>query len=611
MSKIQAKEAWGTRLGLILAMAGNAVGLGNFLRFPIQAIQNGGGAFIIPYLVSFVLLGFPLMLVEWSTGRYAGLRGHHSSPFVLQSLDKRPYWKYIGVIGLFSNIVIASYYCYIESWTLSYVYHSIIRTFDGMTEIQVSDFFDDYLRISTSTTGIPYESILFYILCLSINVWILSQTLRKGIERAAKFFMPLLIIFGLFLVVKIVTIKAGEQGAIYDGWVGLEFLWTPDLNSLSDPKVWLSAAGQIFFTLSLGMGCIQCYASYLKENDDVVLNSMTAGFMNEFVEIVIGGSIIIPISIGYFGIDKVMDLCQIGGFGLGFRTMPYLFEQWGDVLASLAGIAFFGLLFGAGITSSLAMGAPIVGFLKDNFGWSRKKGALAFGSIILAFGIPTVLFFSKGVFDEYDYWGGTVALVLYATAEIILFSWIFGVNRGWELIHQGADMRMPGIFKFILRYITPTMLILILLASAVKPKNDDWSLLSLQGWELDKNSIIGELSHKDIGPNNTWFAKEYFAERDGLVHKITATEKGNMLEILSANTIKSYHLPSRHTLMVSEGDRIKAGDVLYKGKIVNTVFYIDSARIGLLILFLMLCFFVWKAANKKSHNYFDIEQLNQ
>ena len=611
MSKIQAKEAWGTRLGLILAMAGNAVGLGNFLRFPIQAIQNGGGAFIIPYLVSFVLLGIPLMLVEWSTGRYAGLRGHHSSPFVLQSLDKRPYWKYIGVIGLFSNIVIASYYCYIESWTLSYVYHSIIRTFDGMTEIQVSDFFDDYLRISTSTTGIPYESILFYILCLSINVWILSQTLRKGIERAAKFFMPLLIIFGLFLVVKIVTIKAGEQGAIYDGWVGLEFLWTPDLNSLSDPKVWLSAAGQIFFTLSLGMGCIQCYASYLKENDDVVLNSMTAGFMNEFVEIVIGGSIIIPISIGYFGIDKVMDLCQIGGFGLGFRTMPYLFEQWGDVLASLAGIAFFGLLFGAGITSSLAMGAPIVGFLKDNFGWSRKKGALAFGSIILAFGIPTVLFFSKGVFDEYDYWGGTVALVLYATAEIILFSWIFGVNRGWELIHQGADMRMPGIFKFILRYITPTMLILILLASAVKPKNDDWSLLSLQGWELDKNSIIGELSHKDIGPNNTWFAKEYFAERDGLVHKITATEKGNMLEILSANTIKSYHLPSRHTLMVSEGDRIKAGDVLYKGKIVNTVFYIDSARIGLLILFLMLCFFVWKAANKKSHNYFEMEQLNQ
>lgn len=608
MNKKPAKDAWGTRIGLILAMAGNAVGLGNFLRFPIQAIQNGGGAFIIPYLISFILLGIPLLLVEWSTGRFAGLRGHHSSPFVLQSLNKKPYWKYIGAIGLFSNIVIASYYCYIESWTLSYVYHSLIRTFDGMTEAQVSGFFDNYLKISTSTTGIPFESILFYLLCLGINIWILSQTLRKGIERAAKFFMPLLVIFGLFLVIRIVTIKAGEQGAINDGWLGLEFLWTPDLNSLSNPKVWLSAAGQIFFTLSLGMGCIQCYASYLKEKDDVVLNSMTAGFMNEFTEIVIGASIIIPISIGYFGIDKVLELSQIGGFGLGFRTMPFLFEQWGDVLASLSGMAFFGLLFGAGITSSLAMGSPIVGFLKDNFGWSRKKGALAFGGIILLFGIPTVLFFSKGVFDEYDYWGGTIALVLYATAEIILFSWIVGIDKGWKLIHQGADMRIAGVFKFILKYITPTMLILILLASAVKPKDDDWSLLSLKGWELDKSSIIGELFHKDIGPNKTWFADEYYAEQAGLVHRIVTTEKGNKLELLVGNSIKSYRLSGRQQLMVAEGDRVKAGEILYKGKIINTVFYIDSARIALLLLFLLLCYFVWKA-NKRPSDYYEFEQL--
>ena len=608
MNKKPAKDAWGTRIGLILAMAGNAVGLGNFLRFPIQAIQNGGGAFIIPYLISFILLGIPLLLVEWSTGRFAGLRGHHSSPFVLQSLNKKPYWKYIGAIGLFSNIVIASYYCYIESWTLSYVYHSLIRTFDGMTEAQVSGFFDNYLKISTSTTGIPFESILFYLLCLGINIWILSQTLRKGIERAAKFFMPLLVIFGLFLVIRIVTIKAGEQGAINDGWLGLEFLWTPDLNSLSNPKVWLSAAGQIFFTLSLGRGCIQCYASYLKDKDDVVRNSMTAGFMNEFTEIVIGASIIIPISIGYFGIDKVVELSQIGGFGLGFRTMPFLFEQWGDVLASLSGMAFFGLLFGAGITSSLAMGSPIVGFLKDNFGWSRKKGALAFGGIILLFGIPTVLFFSKGVFDEYDYWGGTIALVLYATAEIILFSWIVGIDKGWKLIHQGAVMRIAGVFKFVLKYITPTMLILILLASAVKPKDDDWSLLSLKGWELDKSSIIGELFHKDIGPNKTWFADEYYAEQASLVHRIVTTEKGNKLELLVGNSIKSYRLSGRQQLMVAEGDRVKAGEVLYKGRIINTVFYIDSARIALLLLFLLLCFFVWKA-NKRPSDYYEFEQL--
>ena len=162
----QNTERWGSRLGLILAMAGNAVGLGNFLRFPIQAVQNGGGAFIIPYIVSFVLLGLPLLLVEWSTGRYGGSFGFNSPPYIMKTMNKRKLWKYIGGLGLFSNFVIAAYYCYIESWTMSYVYHSIIGTFRGMTEGQVSAFFDSYLDVSTSTTGIPYEALIFYILSL-------------------------------------------------------------------------------------------------------------------------------------------------------------------------------------------------------------------------------------------------------------------------------------------------------------------------------------------------------------------------------------------------------------------------------------------------------------
>jgi SNF family Na+-dependent transporter len=148
------KQAWGSRIGLILAMAGNAVGLGNFLRFPIQAVQNGGGAFIIPYLVSFVLLGLPLLLIEWSTGKYGGFAGHHSPPFIVQQLDKRPIWKYFGALGLFSSVVISSYYCYIESWTLSYAIHSICGAFGGLSEGEVSAFFDKYLTIG-SDTAIP------------------------------------------------------------------------------------------------------------------------------------------------------------------------------------------------------------------------------------------------------------------------------------------------------------------------------------------------------------------------------------------------------------------------------------------------------------------------
>ena len=590
----QNTERWGSRLGLILAMAGNAVGLGNFLRFPIQAVQNGGGAFIIPYIVSFVLLGLPLLLIEWSTGRYGGSFGFNSPPYIMKTMNKRKLWKYIGGLGLFSNFVIAAYYCYIESWTMSYVYHSIIGTFRGMTEGQVSAFFDSYLDISTSTTGIPYEALIFYILCLVLNIWILSRGLQKGIEKLSKICMPLLIVFGLFLVVKAFTIKAGADGAVYDGMVGFNFLWTPQFDSLKDPKVWLAAAGQIFFTLSLGMGCIQCYASYLRKNDDIALNAMTTGFTNEFCEVIIGSSIIIPISIVYFGIDKVVELVGLGGFGLGFRSMPFLFGQWGNVIGAIAGAAFFGLLFFAGITSTVAMGSPIVAFLKDGFGWERKKSTLLFGLIIFLLGLPTVLFFQKGVFDQYDYWGGTVSLFVFAMFEAILFSWVIGADKGWAMIHQGADIKVPKVFKFILKYITPVMLIVIFLSALVKPKGDDWSLISIKGWELDDASIVGELTHKGIGPNDQWITDKFYAENTGTVDSIYSHNGRNYICVSGGGEARNYAFSCSDVPQVEIGQKVAVGDVLYSGRVVNDVFYVDMSRILLVLLLVVICVMIWK-----------------
>jgi len=394
------KESWGSRVGLILAMAGNAVGLGNFLRFPVQAIQNGGGAFIIPYLVCFLIMGIPLLFIEWSMGRFGGKYSHHSTPFILHSMDpKRAIWKYIGVFGIFTNLAVASYYCYLESWTISYVWHSLSGTFIGLSQLEVATFFDNYITLHDG----GYKTLFFWILCLFLNTWILSKGLSGGVEKAAKIGMPLLLIFGAMLAVMGITLKGGENRALFDGTVGLNFLWTPNYDSIWSAKVWLAAAGQIFFTLSVGMGSIQCYASYVKSKDDIALNAMSAGWMNEFVEVVLGSSILIPIAVGYLGIDKVVEMTQSGGLGLGFRTLPYLFQQWGDVLAAVAGLAWFGLLFFAGITSSLAMGTPCMGFLEDEFGWKRKNADWAFGGAALLLGLPTVLFFTDGVFDEYDY----------------------------------------------------------------------------------------------------------------------------------------------------------------------------------------------------------------
>jgi SNF family Na+-dependent transporter len=601
---LQKPEAWGSRVGLVLAMAGNAVGFGNFLRFPVQAMQNGGGAFIIPYLVSLVILGLPLLLIEWSTGRFGGKFGHHSTPFIMHSLNKKRIWQYVGVFGIFSNIAIASYYCYIESWTMSYIYHSVVGTFDGMNQHQVAGFFDNYLDVSTTTSGIPYEAVVFFVFCIALNTWILSKGLSGGVEVASKIGVPLLIIFGIFLAIKGIFLRSGSEGALFDGLEGLNFLWTPKYDSLANPKVWLAAAGQIFFTLSVGMGSIQCYASYLKEKEDIACNSMSAGFTNEFVEIVLGSSIIIPISVGYLGIDRVIELTNLGGLGLAFRTMPFLFEQWGVILSAIAGMAFFGLLFFAGITSSLAMGTPVMGFLNDEFKWPRQRSAMAFGIMILILGLPTVFFFQKGVFDEYDYWAGTVSLVVFAMLEAILFAWFFGLEKGWVEINRGADIKIPIIFKYLLKYVTPVVLIVIFLGSLITPKDDDWSKVSFTGWEVSSGSIIGQITHKGIGPNKAYFADTFYAEVDGTVDTVYNLQHKTYVKVTptgkSEDYTKTYEFASSHQVLVKTGDIVKTGDPVHSGKITNNIFFIDMSRILLLMVFGGISFMVFIAYRKRT-----------
>ncbi len=496
-------ESWGSRVGLILAMAGNAVGLGNFLRFPVQAVQNGGGAFIIPYLISFLLMGIPLLWVEWGMGRYGGRYGDHSTPFILDNMTKKRLWKYFGVFGIFTNLGVMAYYTYIESWTLTYTIKSLKGDFLGMNLEAVGQFFDTYVDAGTGI-NFPLWALVAFLITLSINIYILSRGLSGGIEKVAKFAMPLLIIFGAFLAIMGLTMGDTGKCADCNSYLGLNFLWEPQFDTLANPKVWLAAAGQIFFTLSVGMGTIHCYASYVKSKDDIALNAMSAGWMNGFVEIVLGASVVIPIAVGYLGLDWVKENA---GFMMAFKTMPYLFDQWGNIVSILAGISWFGLLFFAGITSSLAMGTPWMGFMEDEFNWSRNKSAITLGVVVLLLALPTIFFFNKGVFDEYDYWTGTVSLVIFALAEVILFAWVFGMDKGWEEITAGADMKVPMVYRFIIKYITPLFILIIFLTSMFKPGNgdlEDWqvnftSLINGDGWVFANDSIINQIFHLNTG----------------------------------------------------------------------------------------------------------------
>lgn len=546
----ETKESWSSRIGLIFAMAGFAVGFGNFLRFPVQAIQNGGGAFIIPYLVCFVVIGIPMLLAEWSMGRFGGTHGHHSPPFIFQQLHKHPFWKYVGVFGIFTTVTIAAYYTFLESWTLSYVVHSIVGTFIGLDQHEVVNVFNNYMSLNNSPL-FPYEAIFFYLITLAINVYILSRGLRGGIELVAKYGVPLLIFFGIFLAIKSIFIKEGINGAVNDGTTGLNFLWAPNYESMWNPKVWLAAAGQIFFTIGVGWGTIHCYSSYLSSRDDIALSSMSAGWTNEFVEVVLGASIIIPLSVGFLGIERVTELAELGGLALGFKTMPYLFSKWQPFIAAMAGSMWFGLLFIAGITSSMAMGSPFMSLMQDEFNWSRNKAALTFGIIALTLGLPTVLFFNYGVFDQYDYWSGTFALFLFAMLEIIFYSWVIGVNKGWKEIQKGADIQLSVIFKYILKFITPLLLSLVFLASLIKPVNSNWigafsRLFEGEKWELDNTSIIKQLSST------------------GLQEKIAATQ-----------------------------------DLAAKAELEKQLFLINATKILLLLVFVAICILVHIATKRQ------------
>lgn len=456
------RENWGSKLGIILAVAGSAIGLGNFLRFPVQAARNGGGAFMIPYFIAFILLGIPLMWIEWTIGRFGGGFGHGTAPGIFQSLwQKNRFIKYFGVIGIFGPIVIFIYYTYIESWLLGYSFFSITGRYAGIPdEAGMVAFLHGYQGIVRnehfSGIGTAYT---FFLITFGLNMLVVLLGIKKGIERMCMVALPALLAIALVIVVRVLTLKS----VINPLWTpagGLGFLWNPDFSALKEAKVWLAAAGQIFFTLSVGIGVILTYASYLKRKDDVLLSGLTAASANEFAEIIIGGSIVIPAAFVFFGPAGIGRIAQQGSFDLSFVTMPLILKTF--PAGTTFGFFWFMLLFLAGITSSISLAQPAITFLEDEFSISKKKAVFIFAGVCFLLSHFAIFFLARGVVDELDFWGGTFALVVFATVETILFGWVFGIDRAWEEMHSGSDIRIPKVFKFIIKYITPLFLLTIL-----------------------------------------------------------------------------------------------------------------------------------------------------
>lgn len=508
------ERGWNSKIGVILAVAGSAIGFGNFLRFPGLAAQYGGGAFMIAYFISLFLMGIPLAWIEWTIGRRGGMLGAHSTASIFMLLMRSRLWKYLGLIGVMIPLGVSMYYLFIEGWTLGYAWKIADGSLCVASPEESAEAFNAF--VGTAENGValtPEKSSLiwFFGIAVLFNLWILYRGVGRGIEWFCKWSLPVLLITSLLILVRTLTLGAPDPTHPERNIDrGLGYMWNPDkvvleaqdesgkwktvdmlsaethidapstapittvasahpsehrrirhislLGGLSDPEVWLAAAGQIFWSLSICFGTVTTYASYLKRRDDLVLSSLSAASANECVEVGIAGMMIVPAAVAVLGISAVAGAST---FGLGFNVLPQVFTLMpaGQVFGAL----FFGLLFIAAVTSSISIIQPAVAFLEEFWLLSRKQSIVIIG-MILTVGAMTVAWFSRDLMglDTLDFWLGTVGLYINGLFFLIIFCYKWNGKEAYEELHVGAKLRIPRFLFSFMRWAAPCILLAII-----------------------------------------------------------------------------------------------------------------------------------------------------
>ena len=499
------KETWNSRIGIILAVSGSAVGLGNFLRFPGLASKHGGGAFMLAYFISFLIIGLSICWAEWAMGRAGGQKGYNSSPGILGAITGRKNLKYLGVLGVLVPVMIYMYYVYIEAWCLGYAVNFMAGNLEFQSGDEASAFFGSFVGISDNGAafGFGIKQVGFFLVAVFVlNFFLIYRGLSRGIALVCKYAMPARIILALVVLVRVMTLGTPDPGnPDLNVSNGLGYMWNPTKvlleeqtvggdwqkvreivgerslsnavqeastsprmrvreislpEQLTNFQLWLDAAGQIFFSLSIGFGVIINYASYLKRKDDVVLSGLAATSANEFCEVGLGGLMTVPAAFTFLGIAGATG----STLGLGFNALPMVFSSM--PAGQLFGFLFFFLLFLAAVTSSLSMLQPGIAFLEESMEIGRHRSVAVLG-FITAIGSGFVVYFSKDLkaLDTIDFWVGTFLIFVLATVQIIIFGWVIGIKRGLEMANHGASFPVPKIYGFIMKFITPAFLLTI------------------------------------------------------------------------------------------------------------------------------------------------------
>jgi NSS family neurotransmitter:Na+ symporter len=443
--EIKERGNWSSQFGFIAAAAGSAVGLGNIWKFPYLTGQYGGAAFVLVYLLFVVLVCIPIMNSELLVGR----KSRKNALGAFKELVPKSSWWIVGLMGIIAGFIILSYYSVIAGWATAYIFKS------GAYMAAGADPADVFVSFITS----PLTPLIWHAIFMAICIGIVMAGIEKGIEKYSKILMPALVIILLILIVRSVTLPGASKGLV--------FYLKPDFGKLSAEAI-LAALGQAFFSLSLGMGCMITYGSYLKKDQDIPANSYWIAGTDTAIAL-LAGLAIFP-AVFAFGLDAG------AGPGLTFITIPAVFASMGAI-GHFFGILFFILLTVAAITSAISLLEVVCAYFIDEKKWNRKKAAWIMGTIIFLLGIPSSL--GQGIWSGYKFIGGrdfldsldfiasNILLPLGGFLLCIFIGWYWGTGKAVEEGNIGAKgaITLGGGYRFLIKYVAPIAIFVVFLKS--------------------------------------------------------------------------------------------------------------------------------------------------
>lgn len=437
-------DGWGSRSGFVLAAVGSAVGLGNIWRFPYVAYDNGGGAFLVPYLFALVTAGLPLLVLEYAIGH----RFRASAPLSFRRLDRRAEW--LGWWQVAVGFVISSYYAVVLAWAAAYTWFSIDLAWGDDPE---AFFLNEYLQAPDApgalgglVPGVAVPLLVVWAAVIAVAV----AGVKRGIERTVKIMLPVLFVAFGVIVLRAVTLEGAAQG--------LDALFAPDFSRLSDSSVWIAAYGQIFFSLSIAFAIMITYASYLPRRSDLTNNALIAGLANSSFELLAGIGVFS--ALGFMALSQGVGVDDVAteGVGLAFVAFPRIISEL-PALNAVFGVLFFGSLVLAGVSSLISIFEVLIAALRDKLGLDRRPVVLLGGAALT---VVSLVYATRGglyVLDTADSFINAFGVALTGLAEVVLVAWVLRrLGEFQQHANTASDVPLGAWWRFTLAVVTPVVL---------------------------------------------------------------------------------------------------------------------------------------------------------